>query len=108
MTTRMHRTQILLEPGQHKILTQIAQQEQRSLSDVIRQMLQTQIDQRTRDTEARKQRQLEALERIQQHKQAIRKRRNNKPLEIDPVTLINQMRDERDEDIIRGGSHDRG
>jgi predicted DNA-binding ribbon-helix-helix protein len=39
----MHRTQILLEPQQHKILSEIARQEKRSLSDVIREMVDKQI-----------------------------------------------------------------
>ena len=40
----MYRTQILLEPEQHKALVEIAHQEKRSLSDVVRQMLQAQLD----------------------------------------------------------------
>lgn len=39
----MHRTQILLEPEQHKILTEIALLERRSLSGVIREMVDKQI-----------------------------------------------------------------
>lgn len=39
----MHRTQILLEPEQHKILTEIARQENRSLSDLLRAMVDEQI-----------------------------------------------------------------
>lgn len=39
----MHRTQILLEPEQHKALTEIAQREKRSLSDVVREMLEKQL-----------------------------------------------------------------
>lgn len=39
----MHRTQILLEPEQHKILTEIARQEKRSLSDLLREMVDEQI-----------------------------------------------------------------
>ena len=35
----MYRTQILLEPEQHKILTEIAHQEKRSLSDLLREMV---------------------------------------------------------------------
>jgi macrodomain Ter protein organizer (MatP/YcbG family) len=35
----MQRTQILLEPEQHLALTNIARQEKRSLSDVIRQII---------------------------------------------------------------------
>lgn len=39
-----HRTQILLEPEQHKALTEIAQREKRSLSDVVREMLEKQLE----------------------------------------------------------------
>lgn len=42
----MQRTQILLDPKQHQILTKIARREKRSLSDVVREMLQQQIEQR--------------------------------------------------------------
>lgn len=42
----MYRTQILLEPAQHKILTEIARREKRSLSDVIREMVDQQIARR--------------------------------------------------------------
>ena len=42
----MYRTQILLEPEQHKILTEIARQEKRSLSDVLREMVDKQISER--------------------------------------------------------------
>ena len=39
----MQRTQISLEPEQHKALTEIARREKRSLSEVIRQMIDEQI-----------------------------------------------------------------
>ncbi len=39
----MYRTQILLKPEQHKILTEIASQEKRSLSEVIREMIDKQV-----------------------------------------------------------------
>lgn len=42
----MYRTQILLEPEQHKILTEIARQEKRSLSDILREMVDKQIAER--------------------------------------------------------------
>ena len=44
----MYRTQILLEPEQHKTLTEIAHQEKRSLSDLVREMLDKQIAERKR------------------------------------------------------------
>jgi predicted CopG family antitoxin len=42
----MYRTQILLEPEQHKDLAEIARREKRSLSDVVRGMLQKQLKER--------------------------------------------------------------
>ena len=42
----MYRTQILLEPEQHRILTEIARREKRSLSVVIREMVDQQIARR--------------------------------------------------------------
>lgn len=42
----MYRTQILLAEEQHKILADIARQEKRSVSDVVREMLDQQIAQR--------------------------------------------------------------
>lgn len=44
----MYRTQILLEPEQHRVLTEIARQEKRSLSDVLREMIDKQIAERKR------------------------------------------------------------
>lgn len=42
----MYRTQILLDPEQHKVLTEIAHRENRSLSNLIREMLQKQLKER--------------------------------------------------------------
>jgi predicted CopG family antitoxin len=39
----MYRMQILLRPEQHEILTEIASQEKRSLSEVIREMIDKQV-----------------------------------------------------------------
>ena len=42
----MYRTQILLDPELHKALVEIARREKRSLSDVVRAMLQKQLEAR--------------------------------------------------------------
>ena len=42
----MQRTQILLEPEQHKALAEIARREKRSLSDLVREMLEKQLEER--------------------------------------------------------------
>ena len=40
----MQRTQIMLEPEQHQALTEIARNQNRSLSDLIREMLRVQLE----------------------------------------------------------------
>lgn len=39
----MYRTQILLRPEQHRMLTEIASQEKRSLSEIVREMIDKQV-----------------------------------------------------------------
>jgi predicted DNA-binding ribbon-helix-helix protein len=45
---RFQRTQVLLEPEQHDKLEEIARREHRSLSDVVREMLDAQLAERRR------------------------------------------------------------
>ena len=101
MAERMVRTQILLEPEQHRELAQAARMEGRSVSDLVREIVREQLDERKQAREAELRRQLEALDRIREHRDAILARRGGKPLDIDVVELINQMREERD---AAGGS----
>src|SRR5438445_791481 len=95
-TERMYRTQILLEPAQHRALAELARRERRSVSDLVRELVNQGLQERRESDEARRQRGLEVLERIRQHGQEMLERRGGKPIEPDPATLINQMRDERD------------
>jgi len=44
----LHRTQILLEKTQHQLLTLIAEEEQRSLSDIVREMIERELRHRQR------------------------------------------------------------
>jgi hypothetical protein len=44
----LYRAQILLEKSQHETLTQIAQQESRSLSEVVREMINRELKNRQR------------------------------------------------------------
>ena len=44
----LHRTQILLEKSQHQILTLIAEEEKRSISDVLREMIDRELRYRQR------------------------------------------------------------
>jgi predicted CopG family antitoxin len=101
MAERLYRAQILLEPEQHEALAEIARQQRRSISEVVREMVALQLQQRERGAQAER---LEALERIRQHRAAILARRGGKPLEIDVVGMINEMREKRDERNLAGVS----
>lgn len=97
MSNRMHRTQILLESEQHALLTQFAQNEGRSLSDIVREMLTAQIALRQREADTLQQQRLETLQRIELHRQQILARRNNQPLSFQPEEIIDALREERNE-----------
>ena len=43
---------------------------------------------------------LQALERIKEHRKAFLAKRNNTPLQIDPVSLLNQIREEHDQHLF--------
>jgi len=95
---KMHRSQILLEPDQHQKLADIAQREGTSISEIVRVAVSQWLAERREDEVLR--RRMEALGQIDQHRQAILTRRNGKPLEIDLTTAIEQMREERDDELL--------
>ena len=64
----MHRTQVLLEPGQHRALSEIARSEGRSISELLRELIREQLVRRQQVADERRRRQLEALDRIRQHR----------------------------------------
>jgi hypothetical protein len=102
---KMHRAQILLEPDQHQQLAEIAQHEGTSISEIVRTAVQEWLDER-KDDEILRQR-LEALDLIDQHRQAILTRRKGKPLEIDLATTIEQVRGKRDNELINAATKHR-
>ena len=106
MARRMYRTQILLEPEQHQTLAAIARREGRSVSDLLREMVRDQLDQRKEAADAALERQLAALERIRRHRNMIIAQRGGHPLELDVVELIDQMRAERDARHLGGLDRD--
>ena len=65
----LYRAQILLEPEQHRALTEIAQREGRSLSDLVREIVERHLAER--DREARLQREIKALEALTQIREQL-------------------------------------
>ena len=102
MAERMYRTQILLAPEQHQELAAIARREGRSISDLVREMIREQLEQRKQVANADVKRQLGALERIRRRRDEILARRGGKPLEIDVVETIQQLHEEQDERNLTG------
>lgn len=102
MAGKLYRTQVLLEPEQHRALAEISRRERRSISQVVREVVAAGLLRREQEAEARRARGLEALERIQRHREEILAERGGKPIEVDVVATINEMREERDEQILGG------
>ncbi len=102
MGERMYRTQILLEPEQHRSLTEIARRKSRSVSDVVREIIREYLTEK--DETLRKQ--MDAFEQIEQHRAEILARNGGKPLDVDVTALLEEIRQERANElyanIIRG------
>lgn len=99
MADRLQRTQILLEPEQHRALAELASVEGRSISDLVRELIAEQLAQRAQDRAAQRRRQLAGLEAIRGHREAIRQRRGAETGLPDPSSLIDQLREERDAEL---------
>jgi len=91
-----YRAQILLDPEQHKKLAEIAAREKRSVSDVVREAVAEYVV----EQEKAHAKQKDVFARIRQHQEQMLERRGGRPIEIDTVELINQMREERDNELL--------
>lgn len=89
----MQRTQILFRPDQHEALSERAQREGRSLSDLVRELVDRDLE-RWRETEREVRRQrLLRLEEIARHREAAADHGTGG---LDVVEMIRQGREERD------------
>jgi Arc/MetJ-type ribon-helix-helix transcriptional regulator len=89
-----YRAQILLEPEQQQSLAKLAEEQGRSVSEVVRQAVQEFLDADLRGTHKR--RQHEALLRLDVLREELRSRHG-----ILSVDLLQEVRDERDADMDR-------
>ena len=90
----LYRAQILLEPEQHQALTEIAQREGRSISDLVREIVGRHLAER--DREVRLQRELQAIEELAHIRKQIQEQHG-----IYHVDLVAEVREERDRDMER-------
>ena len=95
MAERKHRTQILLEPKEHAKLVRIASQEGRSVSDVIGGLIRHELERR-----GERDQRLAGIDAIRSMREEILARRGGRPLDVDIESVIDQMRDERDGELL--------
>ncbi|HEX2163659.1 MAG TPA: hypothetical protein VHM02_06895 [Thermoanaerobaculia bacterium] len=75
---RLHRTQLFLRPDQHATLAKLAERQEVTVSEVLRQV----VDEWMEDRQARKARGLEALERLREVREQIERRVGVLPAEL--------------------------
>jgi predicted DNA-binding protein len=94
MMSTLYRAQLLLESDQHEALAEIAQQEGRSISDLVREIVQQHLNER--NEMARKQRELQALERLTQIRARLKEEHGTYQGD-----LLAAVRAEREEEMVR-------
>lgn len=94
MQPTKYRAQILLEPEQHELLVETALQENRSVSELVREIIREWVERK--DRERSLQRELKALRELGEIRRQIEEEHG-----IYSGNLIEEARDERDEDIDR-------
>lgn len=99
----MHRAQILLEPGQHRALQNLAKSQGRSISSVVREMINKQLQKYREEQDNLVSRQMAVIDCIRRHKTDLVHRRHGKTIETDVVRMIDENRDERDAAIFESG-----
>ncbi len=90
----MYRAQILLEPEQHQALTEIAEREGRSLSDLVREIVRQHLAEQ--DQEARLLREIQAIEELTQIRKQVQEQHG-----VYRVDLLSEVREEWEQDTER-------
>jgi hypothetical protein len=94
MQPNKYRAQILLEPEQHAALAQVARREERSISDLVREIVDQWLKQQ--DEQRLWEQRMQALERLNQIRERIQQEYG-----VYQGDLLEEARAERDEDFDR-------
>ncbi|MEW5958842.1 MAG: hypothetical protein AB1801_14005 [Chloroflexota bacterium] len=90
----LYRAQILLEPDQHRTLAQIAEQERRSISEVVRQIVGQYLVEREQATQL--QREMQAIDTLTQIRRQIEQKHG-----VYQGDILSEIRAEREQEIDR-------
>lgn len=92
---------VAIPQEQEQMLSQLAHQEGQSLDALVEQLLREGIERRQQPRHLRSRTErLQALARIEEHRQTFLARRNNIPLNIEPTEFLDQVREERIEHLL--------
>src|SRR5689334_5088149 len=91
----LHRTQLLFEEDQFKALIEMAQSEGRSISEIVRGLVQNEIDRQSCEREERRRRGLATIEWLRK----VQFEQPDVSATYDPVAELQRAREERDEEI---------
>lgn len=72
-----------------------------SVSELIRSLVDERLERQQAEREARIESRLRTLAEIERHCEAARERRGGEPLDLDPAELVQTIREERDDDLLR-------
>ena len=90
----LYRAQLLLESDQHEALAEIAQQEGRSISDLVREIVRQHLAER--DEKARQQKEMRAIEQLTQIRARLKEEHG-----VYQGDLLAEVRTEQEEEMAR-------
>lgn len=99
MVEQLAGTQIYLKPSLSQALSNIAQQEAKTVVYLVEELLEKAIRRKQQAQEPKKIR-LAALERIKQHRAEILVERKGNPLQINLAAILEGVREERDDELF--------
>lgn len=99
----MHRAQILLDPQQHRALREIARRQGRSISSLVRDMINEQLIRLKKEEESQMRHHLAVLDTIRDHRKAVLDKRGSRALAVDIRKIIQENRNERNGRIVEAG-----
>ncbi len=95
MSRTLYRAQILLESEQQARIADLAHRQGRSLSELVREIVQNYLDEQEQLAHQR----LSAFEKLKVHRAEMLAARDGQALELDVTKLIDEMRQEREDEI---------
>jgi len=101
MFQQAEKTIISLKPEQRQVLWEMAHREGQEIEVFIEHILQNVVEKQQGRTPRQKHERIrQNFDRIRRHRKAFLAKRDNRPLSIDTVALLEQIRDEHDEHAL--------